>query len=956
MSIVLCLIFFISGASALIFEGLWLQLAGLTFGNSVWAASIVLSSFMGGLALGGGIIALKGYKVRNPIRLYAVVEIIIGVTGLLLVFFLPELTTLLAPLFKSTGQNPFLINFYRGIFSFLILIIPTTAMGTTLPILVKALYSQDANFGRALGRLYGWNTLGAMIGVMMSELFLIEQFGIKGAGIFAAILNLSAACFALRLTKTGDVKARSLVPHRHLFKGLSFQTWRLLIACSLSGFIMLALEVIWFRFMILFFVPNSWNFSIMLAVVLGGISIGGLVSSVLFKHKPEAYQFTPYLFVASGIIIIFLYSNFGWVITPIETIRSEIRISLASLFFLFPVSFVSGAVFTCLGKALHSALQSETQASGLLALFNTAGGTIGAFLAGFVMIPFIGIESSFLVLAIAYGFTGVLVLTLHSGKYSLKIRTVSAITFLLALVLFPFGFMEKWYLDLSLYPELREGREHRIAYKEGITETIQYLRQDLFGEPDFYRLVTNSYSMSGNNLSSRRYMKLFVYLPIALNENIKKALLVCYGVGSTAKALTDSKTIERIDIVDISKDVIEMCDIIYPDPKENPVNDQRVTVHIEDGRFYMQTTDIKYDLITAEPPPPKTNGIVNLYTQEYFQLIHNRLTRGGIVTYWLPVYQMKSSETKSILKAFHNVFPNCSLWTGGGFEWIMMGIKEPIKQTTEASLDRQWKDPVVYRELRTLGLGSSEQLGSLFIADGNRLENWIAGALPLKDNYPRRLSYHYGDWRDYLKGYHKFMDAAVSAENFSKSLIQTSLWPDKIRKRFQKHFSVRDVTNRMLLGSEMRDIHPLEALHLCLHNPLLQEYVLWVFNSDLQAQEIISNKYKNNKGELFQDAEIFYRHLAAKAAYQHNYKLAEKYLSHSYDSLSRTNSEKDYLNLVIFRMYFLYLQGQGKSAQKVAFDFIDAQKKGSDNRRKLIEPYQNWMISTLSQEVTTIVR
>ena len=135
-------------------------------------------------------------------------------------------------------------------------------------------------------------------------------------------------------------------------------------------------------------------------------------------------------------------------------------------------------------------------------------------------------------------------------------------------------------------------------------------------------MVTNAYSMSATSLKAKRYMKYFIYLPVAIHHNPKTALLIGFGCGMTAKALTDTKSLQDIQILDISKDVIEMSNVIFPLTEENPVFDPRATVHIEDGRFFLLTSERKFDIITAEPPPPKTAGIVNLYTQEYFQLLY----------------------------------------------------------------------------------------------------------------------------------------------------------------------------------------------------------------------------------------------------------------------------------------------------------------------------------------------
>ena len=167
---------FLSGASALIFEALWFRLAGLTFGNSVLAAAIVLASFMGGLAFGNTLVAFRGHKIKFPIRLYAFLEVIIAVSGCLLVVIFPNLTKILAPAFRLFLDQPLTLNFFRAITLFLLMLVPTTAMGATLPVLVKALYAKKRNFGNALGLLYGFNTLGALVGVIVCEMFFVKWF------------------------------------------------------------------------------------------------------------------------------------------------------------------------------------------------------------------------------------------------------------------------------------------------------------------------------------------------------------------------------------------------------------------------------------------------------------------------------------------------------------------------------------------------------------------------------------------------------------------------------------------------------------------------------------------------------------------------------------------------------------------------------------------------------------
>ena len=203
---VLVLIFFLSGVAALIFEALWFRMAGLALGNSVWSASLVLAAFMAGLALGNGLMARLHARIDRPVLLYARLEFVIGIAGVAVVGILPRLPALLGPLLAGVTDMPVVLNTVRLMTAFVILVIPATAMGATLPVLTRALARQSSNFGVNIGRLYGWNSLGAMLGALSTELFLVPNLGLVGSGLFAMGLNLIAALIALRLSQAQEAQ------------------------------------------------------------------------------------------------------------------------------------------------------------------------------------------------------------------------------------------------------------------------------------------------------------------------------------------------------------------------------------------------------------------------------------------------------------------------------------------------------------------------------------------------------------------------------------------------------------------------------------------------------------------------------------------------------------------------------------------------------------------------------
>src|SRR5882762_4656754 len=206
-------ILFLSGIGALIFETLWLRLSGLAFGNSVWAAALILSSFMAGLALGSAIAASSRIRRWRPLHLYALLEVLVALLGCTIVFGLPALGELLRPMWQMFwNYQPALLGL-RFIVSFLILLVPTTAMGLTLPVLIEDPMLRQTNFGRAIGFLYGSNTLGAVVGAVLGEGYLIAAFGLRGTSLTAALASCIAAAVALLITQV-DRNTAVPVPER----------------------------------------------------------------------------------------------------------------------------------------------------------------------------------------------------------------------------------------------------------------------------------------------------------------------------------------------------------------------------------------------------------------------------------------------------------------------------------------------------------------------------------------------------------------------------------------------------------------------------------------------------------------------------------------------------------------------------------------------------------------------
>ena len=403
-----CAVFFGSGAAALLFETLLFRQTGLMLGNTVWASALVTAAFMAGLALGNAFAIRVGWKLTRPLRVFAALELVVGATGAMLVLGMPRLAEVAAPAL-SRLQGSVALDALRLVSGFVLLALPASAMGATLPVLARSLGARDSNFGRLLGRLYGWNTLGAVAGALAGEVFLIRMLGVTGTAVFAAGLDLLAACFALLLDRRQP--PLPLAPRSET--RLPSRATRIVAAAFLAGLLLLALEVVWFRLLLMFVWATSETFAIMLAIVLLGIGAGGLLASAwLGRHPAESHLASP-LALAAGAATVLSYRLLDRALPPPGAGHLDgWGTVLVSLWLMLPVCTASGALFTFLGHALRAEAAEDARAAGLLTLANTVGAMLGSLLAGFVLLPLVGMEASLFLLACAYA--GVAALTLRA--------------------------------------------------------------------------------------------------------------------------------------------------------------------------------------------------------------------------------------------------------------------------------------------------------------------------------------------------------------------------------------------------------------------------------------------------------------------------------------------------------------------------------------------------------------
>jgi spermidine synthase len=551
---------------------------------------------------------------------------------------------------------------------------------------------------------------------------------------------------------------------------------------------------------------------------------------------------------------------------------------------MLPTALLSGVLFTLLGAAHRDECGEVAEAAGQLTLANTLGAMFGSVLAGFVLLPRLGMEKALFTAMLSYGLVAWLTMgvpkAVRPSRHWRMMAMAAWAIFAIGSVSYPFGLMRERIIPFVI-ARYKDADPKLIAMREGLTETVVYLRSTFHGVPLHHRLMTNGHSMAATTFRGVRYMKLYVYWAMAVNPSARKALLISYGVGNTAKALTDTRQLESIDVVDISRDVLELGALAYPGQRP-PLSDRRVRVHVEDGRFFLQTTDERFDIITAEPPPLRGAGVNSLYSREYFSLARDRLRSGGVITYWLPVNQLRLSETKAILSGFCDAFPDCSLWSGAGLQWMLAGTRG-ARPVSEEQFGAQWRDPVVAPELADLAFEQPESLGSTFLADAATLNQWTQGAAPLDDDHPGLISSSYPAEENGDPIYETWMDHGLARERFQSSKFIRDLWPAGLRQRTVEYFALQGVLDDLCVWGRL---NPIRSLQTVLTQSTQHTLPLLLMGTEPRIQRIAVPLYV--AGERDTDVEF---EIGARAMSQREYEAAEQHLALVSDGTAKVRAQ-----------------------------------------------------------------
>jgi len=741
---ILFTVLFLSGVSALIYQIVWIRRFGLVFGVDVFTMATVLSAFMGGLAIGSLIFGRMADKVKSPLRLFMLLECGIGLFAVLFPFTFKGLINIYTPIIQNSGLTEYSGQVVKFIFSFAYLLIPTTLMGGTLPVIFKFFVKELKSLGWHVSNLFALNNFGAVLGCFLAGFILIKTFGITASLYIAAAINLINALVVFFISKNispehdiledesniPDITDASNILPKPL---LRLVLW----VFAIEGFTTLAFEVIWTRIFIGFsFDKTTYFFSVIVLGFVFGLSLGSFLISKWVDKRKNLVTILAILEVLIGLVSLALLMAFSKISLTLNLERTvfdpwmKIIGKEYIIFFLILIipATLTGMVYPIVSKLYADNIEKLGNRMGTIGFLDTIGSVVGAFIAGFVLIPLIGVVMSFIAIVVINIILGVLLLTFNeSVKKKLKIILLSGTLVLSTLLILkaPNKKYFSWW-DKSRYELWTNFVEKVPFYYEGVDATVT-LRQ----YHNYIALNINGHNTAYTSLKDQIVNRMLGYVPYMVNSHPKRALVIGFGLGFTVESLIQPE-IDTVDVAEICTGVIK-SGLVMNEWNNAALKHPKVHTYLEDGRELLFKTRNRYDIITSNAVHPRLSN--NIYTQDFYDLCRNRMNKGGIMCQWATPNWLNEMEFKAQVKAFINAFKYCQLWYINEYTIILIGSEDPII-INYAIIAERFKDSKVKEDLGKINMTEPFEFVSQFSIERNVLMKYCQDAPSNTDDFP----------------------------------------------------------------------------------------------------------------------------------------------------------------------------------------------------------------------------
>lgn len=748
-------IFVLSGFAGLIYQSIWTHYLGLFLGHAAYAQALVLAIFMGGMAAGAAWIAKAGQKWRNLIRGYAIIEVVIGILGLLFHHLFTGVAELSYDhLFPALGDTS-AVNIARWLVAALLILPQTILLGMTFPLMSGGLIRRfPGNDGNVLGGLYFTNSIGAAIGALVAVFILLPRVGLPGAMVAAAMLNFAVAALAWWLAREPEpvkpsdfnVQTEQRLGHSPLLRTVLFGT-------ALSGAASFIYEIVWIRMLSMAVGSTMHSFELMLAAFIAGIAFGGLWVRNHASKTQQPLRLAGWMQIFMGIAALgslAVYANsFSWVGWIMEALaRTDAGYALfnagtaaIAIIVMLPAAFFAGTTLPLFTIALLQNSYGE-RSIGRVYAWNTFGAIFGVFFAIHFLIPNIGLKLSLCVAAVIDLAVGLVLIRMHaksSGK--LFPFALAAASSLLAIVLafrVPFDPMQ---LASGVF---RHGKSsvskdsEVVYYKDGKTASVSVINTKpgalaiaTNGKPDAAIMMAPGIGPTADEPT----MALLAALPLTMHASPQKIGVIGFGSGLTTHTLLGDQRVKRVDTIEIEEAMIQGARLFGP-RVERAFTDPRSHIIVDDAKTYFSGQNLKYDVIISEPSNPWISGVGALFSSEFYKFIPRHIAEGGLFVQWIQLYEIDDALIGSILKAMTPAFEDYGAWISNSTDLII--VASPKGPLPKEDLAKILSDGALTAELARQGLTRSEHVRFRKIADAPMLRGFTHAYA----NFPANSDYH----------------------------------------------------------------------------------------------------------------------------------------------------------------------------------------------------------------------
>lgn len=754
--------FFLSGASGLIHEVVWTRLFSHVMGSSTYATCMVLSVFMGGLALGSyaGGIAIDRITSFSPLKAICILEGGIGLFALAMPFLIDTLQPIYARIYHYTDQAPALLALIRFGFSALILLVPTTFMGATLPIITRFFTISREQTATMAGRLYSINTFGAVAGSFSAGFWLLPTFGVWRTIVIAAAGNFLVCTVAYAFlgkpaVADGKTAQRTTAPAakhgpapRQVCPSSALTPSILLTGCGLSGFAALSYEVIWTRVMAMMVGSSTYAFTMILTAFVAGIALGSAICSRFvhrFKHPMVVLGALQIILGVTAFTVVPVLGAMPFHITGLIARHSSgfWELHFVEFAYILVIAIVPtllmGAAFPLATRIFALHRKGIGESVGTVYGANTAGNILGSLITGFVLIPFLGTQKAIYVAVMMNMLSAMLFLS-GSQRFARRPLKIAAIGAGVAVVGAAMLLVPAWNISAMtfgpFYEAVRLSPLHissPIALKKIAAERRVLFHQDgpdttvtVKEFPDGSRALYINGKPDASSHGDLPSQILVAHLPLMMHPNPQEALVIGLASGITLGTAT-LHPVSSIDCLEISPTMVAASHY-FDDYNNAPLENSKVHLILEDGRNHLALTRKTYDVIISEPSNPYFAGMADLFTGEFFTLMREHLNPGGLACAWVQTYLIDKETFRSIVAAFHSVFPRMTLWKTLKGDCMMVGARDDLSVALPLLADR-FNQPAIRADLERIDIRNLPDLLGHLLTGPHGVAELTAGAV-----------------------------------------------------------------------------------------------------------------------------------------------------------------------------------------------------------------------------------